>query len=205
MFKRILRFVIKVAIVSLIIIAAAMLLPRLVTSIFTSPYLSTVDEVEMTEAALVFGAEVRADGRPSTALRNRVLASVDLYRAGKVKKLVMSGEVPEPVAMQSLAVQEGVPHEAIILDEGGLRTYDTCYRAINVYGYEEAIVVTQDFHLPRALYLCHFMGIDVQGVPAREGRYWRGSTLFWNVRESMATLLALWQIHITKPLPAITD
>jgi vancomycin permeability regulator SanA len=189
----------------LIVIAAAMLLPRLVTSIFASPYLSTVEEVESTEVALVFGAEVKADGSPSAALRDRVLASVDLYKAGKVKTLVMSGEDPEPSAMQALALQEGVPQEAIILDEGGLRTYDTCYRAINVYGYEEVIVVTQDFHLPRALYLCHFMGIDVQGVPAREGRYWRGSTLFWNVRESMATLLALWQIHITKPLPAITD
>jgi len=191
--------------VFLIIIVAAMLLPRLVTSIFTSPFLSTVDEVEVTEAALVFGAEVRDNGTPSAALRDRVLAGVDLYKAGKVKTLVMSGEDPEPIAMQTLAVQEGIPQEVIILDEGGLRTYDTCYRAINVYGYEEAIVVTQDFHLPRALYLCHFMGIDVQGVPAREGHYWRGSTLFWNVRESLATLLALWQIHITKPLPAITD
>jgi SanA protein len=205
MFKRIVRFLFRAAMIFLILIAAAMLLPRLVTSIFASPYLSTVEEVEATEIALVFGAEVKDNGVPSPALRDRVLAAVDLYKAGKVKTLVMSGEDPEPRAMQILAVQEGVPQEAIILDEGGLRTYDTCYRAINVYGYEEIIVVTQDFHLPRALYLCHFMGIDVQGVPAREGRYWRGSTLFWNLRESMATLLALWQIHVTKPLPTITD
>jgi vancomycin permeability regulator SanA len=205
MFKRIIRFLLKAAMISILIIAAAMLLPRLVTSVFASSRLTTVDEVEVTEAALVFGAEVRANGVPSAALRNRVLAGIDLYQSGKVETLVMSGEVPEPVVMQALAVEVGVPEDAILLDEGGLRTYDTCYRAINVYGYEEAIVVTQDFHLPRSLYLCHFMGIDVQGVPAREGRYWRGSTLFWNVRESLATWLALWQIHITKPLPAITD
>ena len=205
MFKRIIRVLFKAAMIILILIAAAMLLPRLVTSVFASQYLSTVEEVELTEVALVFGAEVREDGAPSAALRDRVLAAVDLYKAGKANKLVMSGEIPEPIAMQNLAVQEGVPQEAIILDEGGLRTYDTCYRAINVYGYEKVIVVTQDFHLPRALYLCHFMGIDVQGIPAREGQYWRGSTLFWNLRESMATLLALWQIHITKPLPTITD
>jgi vancomycin permeability regulator SanA len=205
MFKRIIRFLFKAAMIFLILIAAVLLLPRLVTSVFASSRLTTVDEVEMTETALVFGAEVKDNGIPSPALRDRVLAAADLYNAGKVKTLVMSGEDPEPSAMQTLAVQEGVPIEAIILDEGGLRTYDTCYRAINVYGYEDSIVVTQDFHLPRALYLCHFMGIDVQGVPAREGHYWRGSTLFWNFRESLATLLALWQIHITKPLPEIPD
>jgi SanA protein len=205
MFKRITRFLFKAAKIFLIVIIAAMLLPRLVTSVFAASRLTTVDEAQATEVALVFGAEVKDDGVPSAALRDRVLAAVDLYKAGKVTTLVMSGEDPEPSAMQTLAVQEGVPQEAIILDEGGLRTYDTCYRAINVYGYEKAIVVTQDFHLPRALYLCHFMGIDVQGVPAREGQYWRGSALFWNVRESMATLLALWQIHITKPVPAVMD
>jgi vancomycin permeability regulator SanA len=205
MLKRIIQFLLKAAMISILIIAAAMLLPRLVTSIFAASRLTTIDGVEATGAALVFGAEVRADGAPSAALRNRILAGVDLYQAGKVETLVMSGEAPEPVVMQDLAVEVGVPEDAILLDEGGLRTYDTCYRAINVYGYEEAIVVTQDFHLPRALYLCHFMGIDVQGVPAREGQYWRGSTLFWNVRESLATWLALWQIHVTKPLPSITD
>lgn len=205
MFKRIIRFLFKTTLIIILVLGSATLLSRLVTSIFASSRLSTVEEVEASEVALVFGAEVRADGRPSAALRDRVLASVDLYRAGKVNKLVMSGESPEPSAMHDLAIQEGIPEEAILMDEGGLRTYDTCYRAINVYEFEEAIVVTQDFHLPRALYLCHFMGIEVQGVPAREGRYWRGSTVFWNIRESMATLLALWQIHITQPIPEITN
>lgn len=205
MFKRIIRFTFKTTMIIALIAAAAMLIPRLVTSIFASSRLSTVEEVGATEAALIFGAEVKLDGTPSAALRDRVLAGVDLYQAGKVNKLVMSGENPEPGAMQALAIQHGIPEEAILLDEGGLRTYDTCYRAHAVYDFEEAIIVTQDFHLPRALYLCHFMGIDVQGVPAREGRYWRGSTVFWNIRESMATLLALWQIHITQPEPTITD
>jgi vancomycin permeability regulator SanA len=205
MFKRILRFLFKTTMIIILVVGAATLLSRLVTSIFASPLLSTVEDVEAAEAALVFGAEVKADGTPSAALRDRVLAGVDLYQAGKVNRLVMSGGIPQPLAMQALALQEGVPEEAILVDEGGLRTYDTCYRATNVYEFEEAVIVTQDFHLPRALYLCHFMGIDVQGVPAREGRYWRGSTVFWNVRESMATLLALWEIHITKPTPTITD
>jgi vancomycin permeability regulator SanA len=205
MFKRIFRFIFKTTMIFILITAAVLLLPRLVTSIFASSRLSTVEEVETTEVALVFGAEVKRDGTPSAALRDRVLAGVDLYHAGKVKTLVMSGKDPEPRAMQDLAINQGVPLEAITLDEGGLRTYDTCYRAINVYEFEEALIVTQDFHLPRALYLCHFMGIDVQGIPAREGQYWRGSTVFWNVRESMATLLALWQIHITQPEPEIID
>ncbi len=205
MFKRIIRFIFKFGLILALSLLVMTLLSRLVTSIFASSRLSTVEDVEASEVALVFGAEVRADGRPSAALRDRVLTGVDLYQAGKVNKLVMSGSIPQPLAMQELAIQEGIPEEAILMDEGGLRTYDTCYRAINVYEFEEAIVVTQDFHLPRALYLCHFMGIDVQGVPAREGRYWRGSTVFWNIRESMATLLALWQIHITQPIPETTN
>jgi SanA protein len=205
MFKRVIRFCFKIAMISALVLVAAMLISRMVTSIYASPLLSTVEEAEATEVALVFGAEVKSDGRPSAALRDRVLAGVDLYQAGKVNKLVMSGHSPEPGAMQELAIQQGIPAEAILLDEGGLRTYDTCYRAYNVYEFEEAIIVTQDFHLPRALYLCHLMGIEVQGVPAREGRYWRGSTVYWNIRESLATILAFWEIHITQPIPEIAD
>ena len=205
MFKRILRFFIRMGIVLFITGIVIMVVPRLITSIFTSSRISDVQGVDENHVAIVFGAALRWDGTPSAVLRDRVLAAVDLYLAGKVSKLIMSGESPEPTAMRTLALEQGVMEEDILLDEGGLRTYDTCYRAKNVFDLEEAILVTTPFHLPRALYLCHFLGIDVKGVSARDGTYWRGSTFYWNVRESMATMVALWEVHITKPVPEIAD
>ena len=205
MFKRILRFLIRMSIILFITGIVLMVIPRLITSIFASSRIRDVQEVDENHFAIVFGAELMWDGTPSAVLRDRVLAGVDLYRAGKVTKLLMSGGSLEPTAMRTLAIEQGVPEEDVLLDEGGLRTYDTCYRAKNVFELDEAILVTTHFHLPRALYLCHFLGMDVQGIPARDGTYWQGSTFFWNIRESMATLVALWEVHITKPIPAIVD
>jgi vancomycin permeability regulator SanA len=204
MFKRIFRSLFKPIMIVFLVAAALMLLPRLVTKVFASSRLYAVEDVETADVAIVFGAQLHRDGSPTSALRDRVLAAVDLYHAGKVNKLLMSGGSPEPLAMQTLALERGVPQEDIILDNSGLRTYDTCYRAKHVYDLEKAILVTQPFHLPRALYLCHFMEIDVQGVPARKGIYWPGSNLVWNLRESLATLVAMWEIHLTKPEPVIT-
>jgi SanA protein len=204
MFKRIFRSLIKPIFIVFLVAAVLLILPRLVTKVFASPRLYAVENVETADVAIVFGAQLHRDGSPTAALRDRVLAAVDLYLAGKVNTLLMSGGSSEPLAMQTLAREQGVPKEAIILDNSGLRTYDTCYRAKHVYDLEKAILVTQPFHLPRALYLCHFMEIDVQGVPARKGTYWPGSNLVWNLRESLATLVAMWEVHLSKPEPAIT-
>ena len=205
MFKRILRFLIRMSIILFITGIVILVVSRLITSIFASSRISDVQEVDENHIAIVFGAKLKWDGSPSAVLRDRVLAATDLYLAGKVNKLLMSGGSLEPSAMRTLAVEQGVLEEDIMLDEGGLRTYDTCYRAKNVFELDEAILVTTPFHLPRAVYLCHFLGIDVQGVEARDGTYWRGSTFFWTVRESMATAVALWEVHITKPEPEIAD
>jgi SanA protein len=107
--------------------------------------------------------------------------------------------------MLAEALRLGVPAEAIVLDEAGLRTYDTCYRASQVYQLESVTLVTQEFHLPRALYLCRTFGLDAQGVAADRRDYPRSSMAYWQVRESFATLLALWEVHVSQPNPAVGE
>ena len=112
----------------------------------------------MRPVVIVFGAGLRRDGTPTTVLRDRVETAAELYRQGKVEKLLMSGDnrfvdYNEPEAMRQYALQLGIPDEDIVLDYAGRRTYDTCYRAGAIFGVKKVILVTQLFHLPRAIYL----------------------------------------------------
>jgi len=117
-----------------------------------------------------------ADGRPTPALADRVWTAAALYKAGKVRKLLMSGDnrfinYNEPETMRQYALAQGVPDEDIVLDYAGRRTYDTCYRAEHIFGVQDAILVTQWFHLDRALYTCGKLGIDAVGVAADRRDY----------------------------------
>jgi vancomycin permeability regulator SanA len=107
--------------------------------------------------------------------------------------------------MHDYAIDLGVPAEAIVRDYAGRSTYDTCYRAKAIFGVSEAILVTQQFHLPRALYTCKVLGIEVAGVAAYESRYWRGAMTFWSIREIGATAFAFWDVYISHPLPVLGD
>jgi SanA protein len=154
--------------------------------------------------AIVFGAGLTRSGTASAVLRDRVRAAADCTLPAKSRNLLMSGdnstvEYNEPAAMRDYALSLGIPDEAIVLDYAGRRTYDTCYRARDIFGVEQAILVTQDFHMPRALYLCNNLGIDGVGVVAENFSYRRVSLLFWNARELAATVTALIDVHITRP------
>lgn len=183
--------------------ALALLLPRLVTGLYALPRLKSAETVASRPAAIVFGAGLWRDGSPTPVLEDRVQTAVDLYFAGKVEKLIMSGTTigyyNETRAMRNYAISLGVPNEAIIQDYGGLRTYDSCYRARHVYQLTSAILVTQKFHLPRALYVCHAIGLEGEGVAADRRIYRQRSTLWWNLREVPATLVALWEVHVQPP------
>lgn len=186
-------------------------LPRLVTGLYASS--KTFSQVEAAPAgrvAIVFGAGLWRDGRPTPVLRDRVATAASLYFAGKVEKLLMSGDnrfdtYNEPAAMRDYAVELGVPEDAIVLDYAGQRTYDTCYRARDIFGIRQAILVTQAFHLPRALYTCNKLGVRAIGVPA-DRRIYRNYSLFaWNLREVPATLVALWEVHVSRPQPILGE
>lgn len=186
----------------------ALLIPRLLTALYAWPRTYSIAQVPERPVAIVFGAGLWWDGSPSPVLRDRVATAAQLYFAGKVKKLLMSGDnrfldYNEPGAMQEYALKLGVPEEDIVLDFAGRRTYDTCYRAREIFGLERAILVTQAFHLPRALYTCNQLGLRAIGVQADLRDYRRGARLYWQSREIPATLVALFELHVTRPLPVL--
>ena len=150
------------------------------------------------------------DGTPTPVLRDRVETAANLYFDGKVEKLLMSGDnrfvdYNEPEAMRQHALSLGVPDEDIVLDYAGRRTYDTCYRARDIFRVDSAILVTQGFHLPRALFLCNMLGVEGVGVPADIQYYRKISRAIWNFREVLATLDAINDIFYKKPLPVLGD
>jgi len=185
-------------------------LSRLVTGLVGWTRTYSAEDVPTHSVAIVFGAGLTRSGTASAVLRDRVRTAAELYFAGKVSKLLMSGdnstvEYNEPAAMRDYALSLGIPGEDIVLDYAGRRTYDTCYRAREIFGLEQAILVTQDFHMPRALYLCNNLGVDAVGVVAENFSYRRVSLLFWNARELAATVTALIDVHITRPLPVLGE
>lgn len=165
-------------------------------------------EVSPRRVVIVFGAGLTRSGEATPILKDRVQTAANLYFAGKAEKLLMSGDnryenYNEPEAMRQYALALGVPDAAIVLDYAGRRTYDTCYRAKAIFGVEQAILVTQAFHLPRALYLCNALGVDGIGVIAQNMFYRRSSLLYWNLRELPATFTAMSDVYITHPLPVL--
>jgi SanA protein len=154
--------------------------------------------------AIVFGARVYSSGRLSAMLMDRVETAVQLYEAGKVEKLLLSGDnssqyYNEPGAMMAYAIQRGVPEEDIQLDYAGLRTYDTCYRAQAIFELESAVLVTQRFHLPRAIFTCDQLGMTVFGVAADRREYHPRSIAWSEMREVPATVMALVDVIRRRP------
>jgi vancomycin permeability regulator SanA len=126
--------------------------------------------------ALVLGAGLNPEGKPSAFLYDRVATAADLYKAGKVKKLLMSGDngdvyYNEVEAMRVSAIELGVPDADIVLDYAGFNTWDSCFRARDVFSQRDVIIVTQKFHLPRALYACRHLGVSAVGVMADRQPY----------------------------------
>jgi vancomycin permeability regulator SanA len=192
----------------LVFILALGIVPRLLTRGYAWSRLFNPENSPTGQVAIVFGAGLYWDGSPSPVLRDRIATAADLYFSGKVEKLLMSGDNTspshnEPAAMQDFAIGLGIPEEDIVLDYAGRRTYDTCYRAREIFNISSAILVTQGFHLPRALYTCNTLGVSVIGVPADLRQYRRSSQAFWNLRESLATVVALWEVHISHPQPIL--
>jgi SanA protein len=202
--KLIFRFV-KIVILSGM---AILLLPRLITALYASTRTFSSETAPSRPVAIVFGAGLWRDGTPTTVLRDRIATASELFFSGKVQKILMSGDnsyldYNEPGAMREYALSLGVPETAIVLDYAGRRTYDTCYRAHAIFGIEQAILVTQGFHLPRALYTCNALGLIAVGVASDQQSYRLGSLFYWNFRELPATLTALLDVHIFYPVPIL--
>lgn len=158
-----------------------------------------VSQVPERPVGIVFGALVVGD-RLSPVLRARVQAGVDLYHAGKVRKLLMTGDNGRPdydevTAMKKYAVEHGVPARDVVRDFAGFRTFDSCYRARDVFQVNGAILVTQAFHLPRAVFTARKLGVDAVGYVAPDNvpePIVRG----WTRRELFARTTAVLDLYV---------
>lgn len=168
----------------------------------------TIEDVPADNVAIVFGAAVYNNNRLSPILRDRMDTAVQLYQNGTVQKIIVSGDnrfedYDEPTAMMAYAIEQSVAAEDIQPDFAGRRTYDTCYRAREIFQLESAILVTQRFHLPRALFTCQQLGIEVAGV-ASDPQLYRDAG-WYEARETLATAVALWDVIREQPAPILGD
>ena len=146
--------------------------------------------------ALILGAEVYADGRPSPALANRLDVGIELLRLGRVRALLMSGGngTFEIGAMRAYAMQRGVSGDAILLDAGGERTFASCLQARDAFLARRLLVVSQEEHMARAVYTCRRIGVDADGVVAPE--FTGDRVVVYQVRERFALVFAWFEVNI---------
>lgn len=184
-----------------ILIALILFIPRWLLIRRYNERIYSLENAPEKTTAIVFGAGLRRDGTPTTVLADRVTTAASLYREGKVKRILLSGSISgdlynEPLAMRSLALNLGVPDQDILIDTGGTRSLYTCQRAHQVFRIEQALLISQRFHLPRALVLCDAIGLSAEGVTSDLHPY--RSRFLWELREIPATLRALWDAYNIK-------
>ena len=154
-------------------------------NIFTA---DTFKNDEKADCILILGAGVK-DGKPKPMLRDRLLTGIELYKSGAADKIIMSGDhgradYDEVNVMRSFALEQGVRAEDIFLDHAGFSTYDSVYRAKNIFGAENIIIVSQKYHLYRALYISEKLDVKAAGVSANLNTY--GGQLKRDIREIIA-------------------
>ena len=153
-------------------------------------------ELEDIDCILVLGCLVHDSGRPSDMLRDRLRRGVALYELGAAPKLLMSGDhgredYNEVGAMKDYATDAGIPSSDVFMDHAGFSTYESLYRARDVFAADRILIVTQEYHLYRALHIAEALGIEAWGVPADNHTYW-GQT-YREIREVLARAKDFWQ------------
>lgn len=162
----------------------------------TGGYIYGAADVPAAPVALVLGAQVYSNGEPSPFLQARLAIAQRLLESGKVQAILVSGDhrawrYDEPGAMLRWLSNRGVPRTKIAMDHAGFDTYDSCVRAVKVFGVRRAIVVTQTYHLPRAVTLCRRVGVDTYGVGDETVKQFRKPWLISSTRENGACVKAV--------------
>jgi SanA protein len=179
-------FVVLVVVINLIVWSTTR------SAIFEDP-----TDAPVAEAALVPGAALNARRMPAPIFMDRIRTAVTLYREGKVEKVLISGDNSsvahnEVDNVRLYLVDQGIPEEDIFLDHAGFDTYSSMYRARTVFGASRILIVSQSFHLPRAVFIARSLGLEAYGVSADEGHI-----LFNNyVREVFANVKAILDLSI---------
>ena len=158
----------------------------------TGSYILNADEAAAlsdVDCILVLGAAVKPDKTPSNMLYDRIMTGVNLYKLGASKDIIMSGdhgrrEYDEVNIMKNYAIEKGIPSENIFMDHAGFSTYESIYRAKDIFEAKNVVIVTQEYHLYRALYIANQLGLEAYGVGA-DPRQYVGAT-YRELREILA-------------------
>jgi vancomycin permeability regulator SanA len=195
---------------ALVLAMLAFLTPAIWTLVASAGHLYTVDNAPNAPVAIVFGAQLKPGGHsPKSFLAGRLATAEKLYRSGRVRALLVSGDAHgssgnEVAVMTRILTEAGIPADRIVTDPDGLDTYDTCRRARDVYGVSRALLVSQRHHLYRAITLCHTMGLLVDGVEA-DCDHCNPVTITTNTaREILADFKAVRDVATNRP-PAVTS
>ena len=173
----------------------AVLVPNAIVCASSVKYIYDRDELDKFrrdfDCILVLGAGVYSDGSPTPMLNDRLVVACEAYEAGCSDRLLMSGDhqsndYDEPTAMKKFAAEQGIDSKVIFLDHAGISTYDSVYRAVNIYGAERILIVTQKYHLYRAVYLARSLGAEAFGVSANLRSYFKQPQ--YSVREWAARM-----------------
>jgi SanA protein len=203
--RRILFWSLLAAGILVVLAGTALLVSNLVIVNSTDDHIvASPEAAPNAQCAIVLGARVFSDGSLYAMTSDRMDVAIQLYQLGKVDKLLISGDHGSPTydevnAMLDYAVERGVPSEDVFTDHAGFDTYDSMYRARDVFLVKNAIVVTQGYHLSRAVYTARALGLDAVGVSADLRPYLH--PLRNQAREILARLNAVIQLHITHPGP----
>lgn len=163
------------------------------------PHTFSAEKVPNTPVALVLGAEIYPDGTPSPYLKGRLDLAKRLLETGRVKVILVSGDngeehYNEPDGMRNYLIRNGVPANRVVADYAGFDTYDSCVRAKQIFGVDRLTVVTQGYHVPRAVTTCRLVGVDAQGVGDYSARTHGTTWRYGQVRELAANFKMMWDV-----------
>ncbi|MEV2237697.1 ElyC/SanA/YdcF family protein [Micromonospora sp. NPDC049891] len=204
------RRLLRLAVPALVALLVASL-PWLWTTTGARGHVHAATEAPTADVVIVLGTAVTEDGRqPGVRLAGRLETAAELVRSGRARVVLVSGDGAgesgdEPAIMSAhLTEQLGVDPQRVVADPHGLDTYDSCLRARQVYGIERALIVTQSYHLSRAVTLCRHVGIDADGVPARCSGCGTGLLVRKAARDYLASGKAAWDAIRDRP-PAVSS
>ncbi|WP_195263901.1 MULTISPECIES: ElyC/SanA/YdcF family protein [unclassified Clostridium] len=168
-------------------------------------YIYNIEDIPSeSDAIIVLGAGVRVDGTPSDILADRLETSLEVFEAGLANVFLLSGdhgreEYNEVGSMKKYILQNDIDEKLIFMDHAGFSTYDTMYRAKEIFKVDKAIIVTNEYHLPRALYIAKKLGIDAYGIKSDKRQYQLMDS--YKKREVLAQLKDFIYVNILKPEP----
>ncbi len=197
--------IIKIIILLIIVVCLSVIIINNYVITITKPKIKNIaelKEIQNTDAIIVLGAGIKGN-EPSPMLEDRLLTSIDLYNEGISDRIIVSGDhgrgnYDEVNVMKLYLIKHGIPSENIFMDHAGFSTYDSIYRAKEIFKVQTAIIVTQDYHLYRSIYISKQLDLDTYGAAANRREY--QNQLPRDIREIIARVKDLLKC-IIKPKP----